>query len=496
MADEKEESTLESVAKEATSWAVSKFSKLAGKVMGALTSLSDIQSNVESPQMAEVIVRGVAEAGTRGQLNQVLETQRQLDRNSNTARNAPPTPPQKNGLERLVDLFTSQSEAAETTSGRHSDRYSPGRISHTAGAFFGGSRVGPGNAAFGAAAGSSTALSSGARSGNSSNSGSNSGGGNGGGNGGGGGNNNGGLGPGADYGNGGWDGPSSNVGSRGAAERGRGGGGGDGPSSSGSRSSGGSSSPSGPWDGGGYGRSGNGPGSSGGGSSGGSSSGGSDPIVVDLDDDGVELVAVEDSTARFFSDSDGFKYRSGWAAADDGLLVYDKDDDGNITANDEVSFVEYVIGQHGEAEALRLYDGDSDGVLTDMEALHHFDSNNNGKLDSGDAEFSKFKIWKDADQDGVSDSGEVNTLAHHNLRDFTLSHNADSPAAATSGGNTVHGLGSFTRVNDRGSGRILAGRHHTDHSGVKTALPSVAGRFGVDYVNAVPRRGYLIFASL
>ena len=171
------------------------------------------------------------------------------------------------------------------------------------------------------------------------------------------------------------------------------------------------------------------------------------PIVVDLDDDGVELVALEDSSVRFFSDSDGFKYRSGWAAADDGLLVYDKDNDGNITANDEVSFVEYVIGQHGEAEALRLYDGDSDGVLTDMEALHHFDSNNNGKLDSGDAEFSKFKIWKDADQDGVSDSGEVNTLAHHNLQDFTLSHNSDSPAVATAGGNTIHGLGSFTRVN-------------------------------------------------
>ena len=168
---------------------------------------------------------------------------------------------------------------------------------------------------------------------------------------------------------------------------------------------------------------------------------------MDLDDDGVELVAVEDSSVRFFSDSDGFKYRSGWAAADDGLLVYDKNNDGNITANDEVSFVEYVIGQHGEAEALRLYDGDSDGKLTDMEALHHFDSNNNGKLDSGDAEFSKFKIWKDADQDGVSDSGEVNTLAHHNIQDFTLSYNADSPAAATSGGNTVHGLGSFTRVN-------------------------------------------------
>ena len=197
--------------------------------------------------------------------------------------------------------------------------------------------------------------------------------------------------------------------------------------------------------------SGNGGGGSGGGSGNSNSSnggwGGCGPIVVDLDDDGVELVAVEDSSVRFFSDSDGFKYRSGWAAADDGLLVYDKDNDGNITANDEVSFVEYVIGQHGEAEALRLYDGDSDGVLTDMEALHHFDSNNNGKLDSGDAEFSKFKIWKDADQDGVSDSGEVNTLAHHNLQDFTLSHNADSPAAATSGGNTVHGLGSFTRIN-------------------------------------------------
>ncbi len=278
---------------------------------------------------------------------------------------------------------------------------------------FGGGRVGPGNAAFGAAGGSSTSLSGGSDSNN-------------------------GRGAGTDS-----TGAPAGIG-RGDPGRNFGGGGGNGGSGGGNGRGAGTDSTGGPA---GIGRGDPLGGDDGDGDDGDGDAGGCGPIVVDLDDDGVELIAVEDSTVRFFSDDDGFKYRSGWAGADDGLLVYDKDGDGNITANDEVSFTEYVIGQVGEAEAMRRYDSNSDGALTDMEALRHFDSDNDGALDSGDAEFSKFRIWRDADGDGVSDSGEVRTLAQHNIESFGLSYNENSPAAATAGGNTTHGLGSFARVN-------------------------------------------------
>ena len=51
---------------------------------------------------------------------------------------------------------------------------------------------------------------------------------------------------------------------------------------------------------------------------------GGKPVVLDLDGDGVELVALEDSTAFYDIDGDGYRERMGWVAADDGLLAYDK----------------------------------------------------------------------------------------------------------------------------------------------------------------------------
>ena len=131
--------------------------------------------------------------------------------------------------------------------------------------------------------------------------------------------------------------------------------------------------------------------------------GGGKPIVLDLDGDGVELVALEDSTAFFDINGDGYRERMAWASADDGFLAYDKDGDGVISAHDELSFVSYV-----------------EGAETDLEGLAHFDTNGNGKLDSGDADWSKFRVWQDLDRDGVSDAGELRTLDEAGITEISL----------------------------------------------------------------------------
>ena len=107
----------------------------------------------------------------------------------------------------------------------------------------------------------------------------------------------------------------------------------------------------------------------------------------------MELVGIDESTAFFDLSGDGFRNNVGRVAADDGLLAYDKDGDGAIAARNEISFVEYV-----------------EGAETDLECLAHFDTNDDGVLDDQDAEFSKFGVWQDLDQDGETDPGEFQSL--------------------------------------------------------------------------------------
>ena len=160
----------------------------------------------------------------------------------------------------------------------------------------------------------------------------------------------------------------------------------------------------------------------GGGEYGGGGSG--KPIVLDLDGDGVELVALDDSTAFYDINGDGYRERMAWASADDGFLAYDKDGDGTISAHDELSFMSYV-----------------EGAQTDLEGLAHFDTNDDGVLDADDAEWSRFRVWQDLDQDGESDAGELRTMAEAGITSISLTSDGVEQTVA---GNTVFGEGSYT----------------------------------------------------
>ena len=167
-----------------------------------------------------------------------------------------------------------------------------------------------------------------------------------------------------------------------------------------------------------------------GGDDGGGDSGNGKPIVLDLDGDGLELVSLEDSTAFYDIDGDGYRERMGWVSADDGLLAYDKNGDGVISGREELSFVDYVPG-----------------ARTDLEGLAHFDSNGDGRLDDSDAEWGKFRVWRDLDQDGESDAGELRTLAEAGVRSISLTSDG---VERTVVGNPVLGEGTYTHTDGRG----------------------------------------------
>ena len=178
--------------------------------------------------------------------------------------------------------------------------------------------------------------------------------------------------------------------------------------------------PSGPsWGGGGEG----GDGGGGGGGDGGGSGGGK-PVLLDLDGDGVELVALEDSSAFYDIRGDGFRYHLSWVAPDDGLLAYDRDGDGRIGERGEISFVDYV-----------------EGANTDLDGLRHFDTNDDNVLDSADREWSKFTVWRDLDQDGESDPGELRSLDDAGVRSISLASSGEEETRAD--GTRVFGRGTY-----------------------------------------------------
>lgn len=148
------------------------------------------------------------------------------------------------------------------------------------------------------------------------------------------------------------------------------------------------------------------------------------PIVIDLGDDGVEISPLGGSTARFDYDGDGFKEQTAWVGKDDGLLVYDIGNDGQITQTREVVIADFT----------------ADTTDTDLDALKAvFDTNNDGILNANDTGWANFKIWNDADQDGTVDSGEMSALAGRNIKSLDLTRK-ENTKINFSDGTILHGL--------------------------------------------------------
>ena len=110
----------------------------------------------------------------------------------------------------------------------------------------------------------------------------------------------------------------------------------------------------------------------------------------------------------------------------DGLLAYDANGDGVINQRDEIRFKGY-----------------KPGARTDLEGLQAFDTNGDGRLSAADAQWGKFFVWQDINANGVQEAGELKTLAQLGIASLNLS---SDNIARTIDGNTVYGIGSYTRV--------------------------------------------------
>jgi len=155
-----------------------------------------------------------------------------------------------------------------------------------------------------------------------------------------------------------------------------------------------------------------------------------DPILLDLDGDGLETVGLS-ANIHFDFDADGVLTGTGWAGKDDALLVWDRNANGQIEAGGE------LFGDFTELP---------NGTLAPngFAALAALDTNGDGLLDAADPAFAELKLWRDTSQDGQTAEGELISLSEAGIESLKLAHTLTNQRLAN--GNQLSREGSFTRA--------------------------------------------------
>ncbi len=206
-----------------------------------------------------------------------------------------------------------------------------------------------------------------------------------------------------------------------------------------------------------------------------------DPLVLDLDNDGIEAVGINPAAPVLFDmDGDGIKTATGWIKADDGMVVLDRNGNGLIDSGREL-FGDSTVLTRGPRAGKTAANG--------YEALADLDINADGAINSADAAYASLRIWQDANQDGISQAGELRTLSSLGIASLKVAGQASNINLGN--GNTQPFSGSFTRTNGSTgasgvaevSGSLLLAsnnfyREFTDNPALTTAakaLPQMRG---------------------
>jgi hypothetical protein len=150
------------------------------------------------------------------------------------------------------------------------------------------------------------------------------------------------------------------------------------------------------------------------------------PIVLDLNGDGISTLNIA-SGVQFDLGADGTTEHTGWVSKTDGLLVMDRNSDGNINDGSELFGSSTILADGSRA---------TDGYV----ALSELDSNHDGVVNASDAGFAELQVWVDENSDGVSGTGELRSLASLDIASISL---ATQQTATTDHGNTVGLISSY-----------------------------------------------------
>ena len=206
-----------------------------------------------------------------------------------------------------------------------------------------------------------------------------------------------------------------------------------------------------------------------------------DPLILDLDGDGLEITPLSKGIL-FDTNGDSIKTGTAWAGADDALLVRDLNGNGQIDSGVELFGDETILanGQkaaHGFAALAELDSGSLiNGLLLGA---------GDGVIDAKDTQFANLALWRDLNQDGVSQADELQTLADSHVASISLISSASNTQYTDA---MLVQNGSFTRVDGQGNtstgqaGSFILAQNNFVHSftpitvsDAAKALPNIAG---------------------
>ena len=179
-----------------------------------------------------------------------------------------------------------------------------------------------------------------------------------------------------------------------------------------------------------------------------------DPLTLDLNGNGIETLAANGHDGALFDhERSGIRTGTGWVHSNDGILVYDRNDDGKINNGGEL---------FGDNTLLK----DGSTAAHGFAALAELDENGDGKVDAADSAFKKLGIWRDLNHNGISEEGEISSLEDVRVQSLNLAYkNADQNLG---NGNTLAEVGSYTDADGNehimGDLQLSADRFHSRFS--------------------------------
>lgn len=193
-----------------------------------------------------------------------------------------------------------------------------------------------------------------------------------------------------------------------------------------------------------------------------------DPLILDLDGDGIELTALADSNVHFDYDKDGFSEKTGWVKSDDGILVRD------LNANGLVDDAGELFGSPNQ-----------DGLAV----LETLDTNGDGNIDSADEHFTQLRVWRDLNQNGQTDNGEMITLTEAGIASLSLIR---TDVEGANEGHTIGYEALFTRT-DGTTGTTQTIYFQTDRQDAESVdnTPEFTAAVGVSKLPQLPGSGQI-----
>ncbi|TSJ84462.1 calcium-binding protein [Chitinimonas sp. BJB300] len=167
----------------------------------------------------------------------------------------------------------------------------------------------------------------------------------------------------------------------------------------------------------------------------------------------------------FDHDGDGVKTGTGWLLPDDAWLARDLNGNGSIDTGKELFGVDTTLRNGTKA-------------TNGFHALAELDDNNDGRIDALDSAFNQLRVWRDLNQDGISQANELLTLDQAGL--VAIETAAKAGQTNLGNGNIISATGRFIRKDG------TSGNASVDNTGAAANLDLAVNSFHRKFTDAIP----------